>query len=529
MVKQLLRNIITSGTLILALSSLISRGLGLLRDKLFAYKFGALGGTGIFDIDTYYAAFRLPDVIFQLLILGTISAAFVPIFSDFYYGDEKTRAWKFLNTTLSCLTLLTLAMATMIFIFAPWIVPMMVPGFSPDKIDLTVHLTRIMLASPILFCVSSIFQSVENATKKYTHFALAPIVYNLSIIIAALLFADTYGVIAISYGVIIGAALHALVQLPAIKNLGYRFTLNLEFRSRDFKNFIRLVIPRMLAIGITQVNILVDTIIASTLTRGSIASLNYALNIQSLPLGLIGVSISIVAFGIFSEQLSKKDASGAIETLREKLETISIYIIPATIGLLILSRPLVETLLQGGSFTRQDTELTSALLGVLSLGLLAQSILPLLTRFLYAKKNTRTPVIMSVLGFIINISASLFFARHLEWGVLGIGTGLVLSSILQVTLLAWYIEHSERIQIFTHQERQKYQKMLLATAGMGLIVWLIQMILSNTIPRIPLLTLIISGLAGFVTYFFILQKLRYPKVKKFLVPSQITGKKKILS
>ncbi len=518
MVTQLFRNIFASGTLILALSSLISRLLGLLRDKLFAYKFGALGGTGVFDIDAYYAAFRIPDFIFQLLILGTVSAAFVPMFSDYFYGNEKSRAWKFLNTTLSCLTLLTLIIASAMFILAPWIIPLIVPGFLPDKMDLTIHLTRIMLVSPIFFCISSIFQSVENATKKYAHFALAPIVYNLSIITAALIFADTYGVIAISYGVIIGAALHAIVQLPAIKNLGYHFALNLDFRSRDFRNFIRLVIPRILAIGITQFNILVDTIIASTLMTGSLASLNYALNIQSLPLGLIGVSISIVAFGIFSEQISKKDITGAIETLREKLETISIYIIPATIGLLILSRPLVETLLQGGNFTQQDTELTSSLLGILALGLLAQSILPLLTRFLYAKKNTRTPVAMSIMGFIINIMASLFFARHLDWGVLGIGTGLILSSILQAILLVWYIEHSERIQIFNQKELKKYQKILIATTGMGIIVWLLQ----------PLVTIIISALIGVATYFFLLKKLNYPEVKKFLVPLQVTRKKKIL-
>lgn len=515
----MIKKLLASGAILLAISSLGSRILGLLRDKIFAHQFGALQANSIFDLDAYYAAFRLPDFMFQLLIMGTVSAAFVPIFSDYFHTGKKDQAWKFLDTCIANLTALLFVLAGLVWIFAPWIVPLLVPGFSGEKLDLTIHLTRIMLISPIIFCISSLFQSVENAAKKYAYFALAPILYNLSIIIAAWFFAPAYGVIAVAYGVVIGSILHALIQWPAVKNLGHKFHLRLDWKSRDFKQFIKLASPRIFGIGITQFNILVDTIIASTLVTGSITAFNYAINLQSLPLGLIGVSISIVAFGIFSEQVAKKDHTGMAQTLREKMENIVIYMVPATAGLILLRHEIIEVVLKGGKFTSDDVNLTASILGILSLALLAQSLIPLFSRFFFAKKNTYTPVGISVIGFFTNISASLYFAKYLHWGILGIATGIVLSSTLQMILLIRATHKKEKILIFTPQETSKYTKILLATGIMSLGVWLLQQFL-QLLPvqnmLISLIMLITLGGAGVVSYFYSLKRLNYPEYKKFL-------------
>lgn len=505
-----------SATLILAISSLLSRILGLIREKIFAHMFGALQGNSIFDLDVYNAAFKIPDFIFQLLIMGTVASAFVPIFSEYYHTKREPEAWEFLDTCISCLMTLLLALGGVIFIFAPWIVPLLVPGFSGEKMELTVHLTRIMLVSPIIFCLSSLYQSVENAAKKYFFFALAPILYNLSIIFATVFFAPTYGVIAIAYGVAIGSACHALIQWPAVKELGHKFRPNFNWRSKNFQQFIRLAMPRIFGIGITQFNILVDTIIASTLITGSITAFSYAINLESLPLGLVGVSVSIVAFGIFSEQIAKNDHVGMAKTLREKVEHILMYIIPATAGLIVLRKEIVEAILKGGKFTANDVNLTASILGILALALIAQSLIPLFSRFFYAKKNTYTPVMTSLIGFAMNLFGSLYFAKFLHWGILGIATGMVLSSILQIVLLIRIVKRKEGITIATSEEYSKYKKIISATLAMSLGVWSLEKLLSLLTPEASLLTLIPITLLGLALYFFTLKKLNYPEYRKFL-------------
>ncbi|MBP7898939.1 murein biosynthesis integral membrane protein MurJ [Candidatus Gracilibacteria bacterium] len=513
------KKILSSGVLLLAISSLVSRILGLLRDKIFAHQFGALQASSIFDLDAYYAAFRLPDFMFQLLIMGTVASAFVPIFSGYFHTEKKEQAWEFLDTCITCLTTLLLGLGGVIFIFAPWIVPLLVPGFSPEKTALTVHLTRIMLVSPIIFCISSLYQSVENAAKKYFYFALAPILYNLAIILATVFFAPTYGVIAIAYGVVIGAICHAAIQWPAVKKLGYKFQPRFNWKSKDFRQFIKLAMPRIFGIGVTQFNVLVDTIIASTLVTGSITSFNYAINLESLPLGLIGVSISIVAFGIFSEQVAKNDHEGMLKTLRQKLENIAVYIIPATAGMILLKEEIINVVLKGGKFTSDDVNLTASLLGILSLALLAQSIIPLCSRFFYAKRDTYTPVIIGLIGFGTNIIASLYFAKFLHWGVMGIAAGMVLSSVLQALLLLRAIKEKQHGTILTIEEIKKYKQIILATVVMSLGVWVLQQ-MTKLIPLsgmiISLIILLILGGAGVWIYFYSLKRLNFPDYRKYI-------------
>lgn len=514
----MIRRLLGSAAPLLALSGLASRILGLIRDKLFAYHYGAGSGVGAHDIDTYYAAFRLPDMIFQLLVLGTISAAFVPIFSEYYYQEKREHAWKFFNTCLGNISMLILVISIAGVIFAPWIVPFIVPGFSGEKLQTTIHLTRIMLMSPIFFFTSSLLQSTGNAIKKYQHFALAPIGYNLAIIIPTIMFSETYGVIAISYGVVIGALLHALIQLPTLRNIGYQFKVIIDITQRDFKEFIKLAIPRIFTIGITQFNLLTSTIIASTLTAGSLSMFNYATNIQSLPLGLVGVSISIVAFGIFSEQIAKKEHQQAHKTLREKCENIAVYIVPASLGLILLSDRIVATLLGGGKFSSGDIHQTSQLLSILSLGLLAQSLMPLFTRFFYAKKITKKPLEISITGFVINLVATIFFTKYLNLGVLGIGISLTISSIIQLIMLVLSIEKMENIKIFRKEERHGYKKIAIATLGMVAIVWLTKEITPKTfnIPGSNIISLGGLSLLGVITYFFILKQLKFKNLANYL-------------
>jgi len=215
----MIKKLVIGGGLLLGISNLLSRILGLVRDHLLGTTFGALSGSGLFDLDTYYAAFRLPDFLFNLLIYGTLSAAFVPIFVQYLKKDKIEEAWKFASSVMNIAIVLIFAVCAVVFIFAPWIVPVFVPGFGDERLALTIQLTRIILISPIFFTVSAVFQSIQNSFKTFFFYALAPLVYNLSIIGGIIFLSPRYGVIGVAWGVVAGSALHALVQVPSmIKN-----------------------------------------------------------------------------------------------------------------------------------------------------------------------------------------------------------------------------------------------------------------------------------------------------------------------
>ncbi|MCX6734078.1 MAG: murein biosynthesis integral membrane protein MurJ [Candidatus Peregrinibacteria bacterium] len=503
---------ILSSTLILAISSLLSRVLGVVRDHLFASRFGALHGGGIFDLDAYYAAFRIPDLLFQILIIGAVSTAFVPIFSDYLHTDQKEKAWKFLDTTLTGIGLLMLIVSTITLILSPWIIPLLVPGFSPEKIHLTTQLTQIMLLSPICFGLSSIFQGVENSAKKYTYFALAPIAYNLSIILGTLFFSANYGVYAVAIGVSIGSLFHASIQLPAIFELGYRYRPNFNFRSPDVKYFIRLAIPRIFSTGVNQFNLVINTLIASTFITGSIAAFNFAFNMQSVALGLIGISISIVAFGIFAHQMATGDHDGMRTTLSEKIEQIILFTLPATLGLIALRTEIVTTLLGAGNFTGQDITLTANLLAIFAISLLAQNLIPLLGRYFFAQKNTRTPVKISITGLTVDTLLSLYLGITLHYQITGVVTAFTIACYVQLFLYLLRIRSDFTTTHLLHLKKQ-----------LQIIFASIIMLFSVLLTKATLETMLIPGrlrsiiilvgcsIIGYLIYLFTLKLLKYPR------------------
>lgn len=503
---------ILSSTLILALSSLVSRILGVVRDHIFAGRFGALNGGGIFDLDAYYAAFRIPDLLFQILIIGAVATAFVPIFSDHYHNNEKEKAWKFIDTTITCIGVLMLILSSITFILAPYITPLLVPGFSPDKIHLTTQLTQIMLLSPIFFGLSSIFQGVENSAKKYTYFAFAPIVYNLSIILGTLLFSNQYGVYAVAISVSVGALLHAAVQLPAIYQIGYRYRPNFNFTSPDIKNFIQLAIPRIFSSSINQINLVINTLIASTFITGSIAAFNFAFNIQSVTLGIVGISTAIVAFGIFSQQMATGNHEGMETTLREKIEQIALFTLPATLGMILLKTEMVALLLGSGNFTENDIALTANLLMIFTISLLAQNLIPLFARFFFAQKNTRTPVKIAIIGLLADTTLSIYLGIYLNLQIVGLVTAFTLATYLQLFL--YFIHTQKNLTIKKLITYISMGKIILATTSMtGLILLTketLEIIMSPSKLQY-LLTLMTSSIVGYLTYLVTLKILKYPK------------------
>ncbi len=446
------KSLLYKSAFILSLSSLFSRVLGVVRDHLLARNFG-VGGEGIFNLDVYYAAFRVPDFIYALLIMGTVSAAFVPILSGIMHGEGEMlteKASKFVSNVLGVMFSSVGLACVGMFIFAPLILKLLVPGFESADFELTVMVTRLMLLSPLFFSLSSVLQATQNAFDKFAYYALAPVLYNVGIILGIVFFAPVYGVFGVAIGVILGASLHFLIQIPGVRGLRFRYRPFICLRDKDLREMIRLVIPRIVGMSVMQVNLIFDTIVGSLLAAGSITVLNYAINLNSAPMGMIGVSFAIASFatlsslGVDVEKASGESKVKALEKFAAQLQrvvtSVLLFVVPAAVLLFILRFRVVDLILNFGVFTSEDVILTANTLAFFLIGLVGQSLIPVFARSFYAFKNTIIPVAISVIAMCLNIALNFYFALHVGMGVYGIALATAIAALFNMLLLSIFLK-----------------------------------------------------------------------------------------
>lgn len=415
---------ITSAAIILGSASLVSRLFGILRDRVLAGQFGA--GS---ELDIYYAAFRIPDLIFNLLILGSLSAGFIPVFTGLL--NQKNKAWELVNIVFNVIVVSLLAISAVLVILAPWLVKLITPGFGLEQLATTVTMTQIMFLSLIFLGISGIFGSVLQSLKSFIIYSFAPILYNLGIIFGALVFVPIWGIYGLAWGVVLGAFLHMVIQLGASVMHGYHWQFVYDLKNKSFRKILKLMIPRTLGLMVSQFNFLVVTIIGSTLAAGSIAVFNLANNIQSFPLGLFGVSFAVAAFPTLSELADNKNKF--IETLSLAMRQILFFVIPSTALLIVLRAQIVRVILGSGKFSWQDTFLTLNTLSLFAISLFAQSLILVLVRAYFAKEDTKTPLVVGIFSAIINIFLSLVLGR--SYGVAGLAIAFSLANIINFFLL----------------------------------------------------------------------------------------------
>lgn len=447
MIRKLLTCKIDSITIaagLVAVSSLVSRLLGIFRDRILAGEFGA-GDT----LDVYYAAFRIPDFIFNLIVLGAISAGFIPILTSLIKnnfakikglvsGKENEDAWRFANNLLNILGLALLAISVVGIIFAPQLMKLIAPGFSPEKQLIASNLTRIMFLSPLFLGISSILGGILQTFKRFFVYSLSPILYNIGIIFGALYLVPFLGVYGLAWGVVLGAFLHMAVQAPMVFKLGFRYRAIINFKSQELLRLGRMMIPRTMSLGLSQINLLVITIIASTLASGSLAVFNLANNLQSFPVGIFGISFAIAAFPTLSAVAFDRDK--LIENFSRTVRQILFFLIPATVLLLTLRAQIVRVILGTGEFGWRDTLLTIDTLSYFAISLFAQALIPLLIRVFYARQNSKTPFIIGLFSVCLNVALSLIFAP--KYGVAGLALAFSLASIFNFAVL-WLVLYGE--------------------------------------------------------------------------------------
>jgi len=479
MIKKLFNgqiNSITIAALLVALSSLVSRFLGIFRDRILAGEFGA-GDT----LDIYYAAFRIPDLVFNLLVLGALSAGFIPIFIGLLKNKKQSRsqssvagqAWQLANNVLNILGLGLIILSGLGIIFAPYLMKLVVPGFSPDKQALTVGLTRIMFLSPIFLGISSVLGGILQSFKRFFVYSLSPIMYNIGIILGALYLVPLCGVYGLAWGVVLGALMHMLVQLPLVIKLGFKYIPKIEFRNSNVQKIGLMMIPRTMSLAISQINLVVITIIASTLVSGSLTVFNFANNLQFFPISIFGISFAVAAFPTLSAiALNKKKL---INSFSSTIRQILFFIVPATVLLLTLRAQIIRVILGTGQFDWQDTILTIDTLGFFSVSLFAQAAIPLLVRMFYARQNSKTPFFIGLISVVINVFLSLWLAEKM--GVAGLALAFSIASIINFILL-WLVLRIEigrldelRILISTIKFTAAAIACGVAVQGMKLVIW----------------------------------------------------------
>ncbi len=507
---------VTKAAAIVGFFALISRIVGLLRDRLFASSFGA-GDT----LDIYYAAFRVPDLVFNLLVLGTLSVAFIPVFTELL-TTNKEKAYKIANSILNFSFLLMSALCLVLIFLAEPLTHLLVPGFEGQKFSDTVILTRILLLSPIIFTASNIFSSILNSQKKFIIANLAPVMYNVGIIFGLLVLYPKFGLYGLGWGVIIGAGLHLLVQIPEAIHFGYSWQGIMDLRDPAIKKLLRLFLPRVLGVDNSQISLLIGSIVGSVLASGSIAVFNLANNLQAVPLGVFAISTAVAVFPSLAEFYAKKNDEDFSKSLGKAISQVLFFMVPFTILLLLFRAHIVRLVFGAGKFNWDNTILTFNTLGMFSLSLFAQGLSPLLARAFYARQDTKTPVIIGVVTMLINSGLAYFLGKN--FGSSGMAAAFSIAAFFNATVLFFILRRKislvisgSSLEIFDSGIFISLAKVTVASICMGLVGYATLYIMAPLVDTHTALGLLIQSGVAFVSagavFYAVGNFLRLPQLK----------------
>ena len=442
-VRALDSKAIAGAATLVMLLFILSRGTGLLREMIIGARFGTAA-----DLDAYLAAFRIPDLLFQLVAGGALGSAFIPTFAAAWTEDGQQQAWLLFSRVLNLLTLFLVLLCGLAMLFAePLVAGVIAPGFPVEQQKLTASLMRWMLASTVVFGASGLIMGALNAVQHFLLPAVAPVLYNCAIITGAWLLAPVMGIHGLVIGVAGGAVLHLLVQLPALLRQNVRYRFSFRIGDAQVREVARLMGPRVLGLLFVQLNFLVNTILASGLPDGSLSALNYAWLLMLLPQGIFAQAVATVAFPTFSAQVASGNRAQLLETLSRLLRLVLFLSIPAAFLLYVLDEPFIELLFQRGRFDVASTQAVAYALRFYALGLVAHAVVEIVVRVFYALHDTATPVVAGVATMALNILLSLALIGRLSFGGLALANSIAtaLEMLVLLILLARKVRASNQV------------------------------------------------------------------------------------
>ncbi|MBN1372233.1 MAG: murein biosynthesis integral membrane protein MurJ [Anaerolineaceae bacterium] len=489
--RQIVR---AAGTVMIAfvVSKLVSLGYNLLAADAF--------GTSS-QMDAFLAANRVSDIIFNLVAGGALASAFVPMFVTLLTQEKREDAWRLASGVTNLVLLALMLISLLVGIFAPWVVTrLLAAGFKdPEQIALTVRLLRIQMPAAVIFGLSGLIMGVLNAHQSFLFPALAPSMYPIGLIAGGFFLVPSMGIDGLAWGVLGGALLHLLVQIPALLRLpGRRYTPTLGLHIPDVRQVFLLMGPRLLGVGVVNLNFWINTLIASYLQPGSLAAVNWGFILMLMPQAALAQSVATAAMPTFSAQVARGKPEEMRASLAASLRGILLLALPASVGLMLLRVPLVTFLLERGAFTHESTLMTSWALLWYSAGLVGHCLVEILSRAFFALHDTRTPVAVTSVAMLLNILMSIGFTllfQQAGWLALG---GLALANSLATALESLALLFFLRRRLGGIEGRRIWQVLWrggFATLVMGAGLWAWISLSGNLAPwLITLLGVVLGGL-----------------------------------
>lgn len=507
-------NSVRGASLILIVTLAMSNLLGVLRDHFLASKIPTD------RLDIYFAAFRLPDLIFNILILGSIAAAFVPVYSSYVREKGQKEATGLAQATLTVGMTAVLVCLLILFFLMPVLMGWLVPSFDLQKRAETVNLARWLLLSPFFFTISYYIGGILNAHKRFLAYSIAPLIYNLSIIVSVLLFADKLGVRGAAYGVIIGSMLHLLIQIPAVYKVGFSFKLIWDVKDAGVRRILKLMAPRAIGLGANQILLVFFTSFASAFP-GGIAVYNFADNMQTVPSVIFGNSFALAVFPTLAALSLKvpEEREKFLQFFHKSFRAILFFIIPATALMIILRAQIIRIILGYGFFGWSDTKAAAATLGLFAISIIAQGLVPLFARSFYALHDTRTPMYASLVSIAVSIILGFTLTRSAVETAAGVSSLAFAFSIgAWINLFILAIQLSKKLKYSVEDIISFTISVVALTAIMLLIVQGVKVLVAGVfdIDRVKylLLQIILASAAGIFSYLGLAWLFKFDEVRR---------------
>ena len=425
---------VTKAAGVVGSATLLSRILGFIRDVVIAWFFGA----GLAS-DAFFVAFRIPNLLRRLFAEGSLTIAFIPVFTEYLTRNGQSEAFALGRAAVRLLSVILALTALLGILCAPLIVWVIAPGFSesPDKHALTVLLTRIMFPYIFFIGLVALAMGILNALGHFAAPALAPVMLNLAIIASALLIAPRLAepVIGLALGVLVGGILQLALQVPFLVRKGFKFWAQSSFWHPGLKRIAVLMMPAVLGAAVYQINILIGTLLASLLPEGSVSYLYYADRLVQFPLGIFAIATATAVLPSLSRQAADGDFEALGGTFAHAMKLVLFITIPSMVGLIVLREPIVALLFKRGAFDTQTTHLTAVALLYYGIGLWAFAAVRVVVSTFYALQDTKTPVRMAIISICANVVLSLLLMGPLKHGGLALATSL--ASVVNLGLLIW--------------------------------------------------------------------------------------------
>lgn len=430
LIRALLDRFVPRGALVLSVLSLAYFGMGIVRNRVFANTFGA----GL-ELDAYYAAFRIPEIALDVLVAAGLTAPFVPIFTTLRQTDERA-ANRFGQTVLTSAIAVMLVASILIFLLAPWIGDRL-EGFDPTTRALYVDLLRINCFAQVLFAASFALGEILVANRRFVFYALAPVLYTTGIVVATVLFGERFGTVATGWGAVAGAGAHLIVRFLGTLRTSFRVRVAFDVRSAAFREFLRLMLPRMASHPIELITLTWFTILATGLGPGSVSSFNFASDYQVVPVLLIAAPFSLAIFPTLSAAFASGDKTAFTATLTRNVATIALLTTAAAIGLFVFAGLVVDVLLGGGRFEADDVARTTVVVAAFALSVPFDALAYPLSRGLYAAHDTVRQAVSSFVGLavVIAVSSSLIGPAGILAIPLGYAAGVAAKDVMLAVFL----------------------------------------------------------------------------------------------